>query len=180
MDTAIELNGKGTRLSPRSGGAPVRDACAMLRAGYTAAPILAGLDKFFDRMVVWDEYLAPAIVRRVPVSPRTFMKFVGVVEIAAGVLVATRKRGAPYVVAGWLGGIVTNLLLHPRRYADIALRDVGLMLGALALGRLEQQQAQQQRSKQLPTFDRRGMTTEAAVPLPQRLRPTLEDAPAPH
>lgn len=154
------------------------DARWLLRAGYTAAPIIAGLDKFFERTVVWEEYLAPAISRRAPVTPRTFMKGVGLVEIAAGVLVATRTRVGPWVVAAWLSGIITNLLMHPRRYADIALRDFGLVLGAVALGRLDAAARRKPDPAVLsPGLNRRGMTTDAAVPLPQRLRPTLEDAP---
>ncbi len=152
------------------------DAYWLLRAGFTAAPILAGLDKFSERMVVWEEYLAPAISRRAPVSPRTFMKWVGAIEIVGGTLVAARPRLGSWIVAGWLGGIVTNLLLHPNRYLDIALRDFGLMLGALALARLEQDK----RHALEPWQRLPGTTTEGAVPMPQRLRPTLEEAPDLH
>ena len=152
------------------------DAYWLLRAGFTAAPILAGLDKFSERMVVWEEYLAPAISRRVPVSPRTFMKLVGAIEIVGGTLVAARPRLGSWVIAGWLGGIITNLLLHPNRYLDIALRDFGLMLGALALRRLEEDK----RHALAPPWRVPGTTTEGAVHMPQRLRPTLEEAPELH
>lgn len=154
------------------------DARWLLRAGYTAAPIIAGLDKFFEKTVVWEDYLAPAIARRAPVSARTFMKGVGVIEVTAGLLVASRARVGPYVVAAWLGGIITNLLMHPRRYADIALRDFGLLLGAVALGQLDGEARRKADPARLsPGRERLGMTHESAVPLPQRLRPTLEEAP---
>lgn len=127
MNSSIEQGGKRD----------IEQAYWLRRTGFTAAPILAGIDKFYDRMVVWDEYLSPAIAKRVPVSPKTFMKIVGVVEVAAGVLVAVRPRVGAVVVSGWLAGIIGNLLTHPRRYLDIALRDLGLSLGALALSRLD-------------------------------------------
>ena len=96
------------------------------------------MDKFFHLLVNWDQYLAPAAARLLPVSGHTFMQVVGVVEIAAGLLVAFRPRIGAYVVALWLWGIIANLLLIPG-YFDIALRDFGLSLGALALGRLSQE-----------------------------------------
>ena len=112
-------------------------AFLLLRVGFTVAPILFGLDKFFNWTVHWPQYLAPWINNIVPGSGQDFMYFVGAVEIAAGILVAVVPRiGAP-VVALWLAGIVVNLLtVNPPQYYDIALRDFGLMLGALTLGRL--------------------------------------------
>jgi uncharacterized membrane protein YphA (DoxX/SURF4 family) len=112
-------------------------AFLLLRVAFTAAPILFGLDKFFNWTVHWPDYLAPWINHIVPGSGQDFMYFVGAVEIAAGILVAVVPRiGAP-VVALWLGGIVINLLTaNPPEYYDIALRDFGLMLGALTLTRL--------------------------------------------
>jgi hypothetical protein len=107
----------------------------MLHVGFAALPILAGLDKFSHFLVNWDQYLAPLARWLLPVSGHSFMLFVGVVEIAAGVLVAVRPRIGAYVVALWLWGIIINLLLVPGYY-DIALRDFGLSLGALALARL--------------------------------------------
>jgi uncharacterized membrane protein YphA (DoxX/SURF4 family) len=100
-----------------------------------ALPILAGLDKFFHLLVNWDQYLAPLATQVLPVSGHTFMLVVGVIEIAAGLLVAVRPRIGAYVVALWLWGIIANLLLVPGFY-DIALRDFGLSLGALALARI--------------------------------------------
>jgi uncharacterized membrane protein YphA (DoxX/SURF4 family) len=118
-------------------GNPVYQAYLLLRAAFTAAPILFGLDKFFNWMVDWPDYLAPWVNDIVPGSGQDFMYFVGVVEIAAGVLVAVAPRIGAYVVAAWLAGIIVNLLtVDPPTYYDIALRDFGLMLGALTLGRL--------------------------------------------
>jgi hypothetical protein len=114
---------------------PARQAHWILRAGFVAAPLLAGADKFFNRLCRWEKYLAPSVERHLPVDARTFMYGVGVVEVAAGALVAAKPRIGGYVVAGWLGAIIGNLLLSRDNY-DIALRDLGLALGALALGRL--------------------------------------------
>jgi uncharacterized membrane protein YphA (DoxX/SURF4 family) len=118
---------------------PAYQAYLLLRMGFTAAPILFGLDKFFNWMVEWPDYLAPWVNDIVPGSGQDFMYFVGVVEIAAGILVAVAPRLGAYVVAAWLAGIIVNLLTaDPPTYYDIALRDFGLMLGALSLGRLAQ------------------------------------------
>jgi uncharacterized membrane protein YphA (DoxX/SURF4 family) len=116
---------------------PAYQAYLLLRVGFTAAPILFGLDKFFNWMVDWPDYLAPWVNDIVPGSGQDFMYFVGVVEIAAGILVALAPRLGAYVVAAWLAAIVVNLLtVDPPTYYDIALRDFGLLLGALTLGRL--------------------------------------------
>ena len=112
-----------------------RQAFRLLHVGFVVAPILAGLDKFFDVLVDWDRYLAPVVTDVLPVSAHTVMVAVGVVEIAAGVLVALRPRIGGYVVAVWLWAVIVNLLVAGDFY-DIALRDFGLSLGALALARL--------------------------------------------
>jgi uncharacterized membrane protein YphA (DoxX/SURF4 family) len=114
---------------------PAYQAFWLLRIAFTAAPILFGLDKFFDVMVNWEVYLAPWINDVVPGSATEAMYAVGVIEILAGVAVALKPRYAAYVVAAWLGGIIVNLLTHSGYY-DIALRDFGLLLGALTLARL--------------------------------------------
>jgi len=114
---------------------PRYQAFALLRLAFTVAPIAFGLDKFFNVMVDWPIYLAPWINDIAPGSGQDFMYFVGATEILAGVIVALKPRYGAYVVAGWLGGIVINLLTHSGYY-DIALRDFGLMLGALTLARL--------------------------------------------
>ena len=114
-----------------------RQAFWLLRAGFTVAPILAGVDKFFNWSVHWPDYLAGWINDILPGSAQDFMYVVGGIEIAAGLLVAVAPRIGAFVVAAWLGGIVINLLTKDApEYYDIALRDFGLMLGALALGRL--------------------------------------------
>ena len=115
---------------------PAYQAYRLLHVGFVVAPIVAGLDKFFNVLTDWHQYLAPFIADLVGAS--AFMAVVGVVEIVAGIGVALRPRLFAYVVAAWLGGIILNLLLIPGYY-DIALRDLGLALGALALGRLSQQ-----------------------------------------
>jgi hypothetical protein len=114
-----------------------------LRTAFVAAPILFGIDKFFNWMTYWPKYLWVGIPNFLNVTPQHLMYAVGVVEICAGVLVLVLPRIAPYVVAAWLGGIVTNLVVksiavggHTQVYWDIALRDFGLMLAAIALARL--------------------------------------------
>jgi len=109
----------------------------LLRIAFTVAPILFGLDKFFNWSVDWPDYLAGWINDIAPGSGQDFMYFVGAVEILAGFLVLLAPRIGSFVVAAWLAGIVINLLTNdPPQYYDIALRDFGLMLGALTLGRL--------------------------------------------
>jgi hypothetical protein len=120
---------------PGAAGNPAYQAFLILRSGFTVAPILFGADKFLHALVNWDRYLAPAIAHLSPFSVHHTMYVVGVIEIVAGLVVAVRPRlGAP-VVALWLLGIIVNLLLIPGYY-DIALRDFGLLLAALALARL--------------------------------------------
>lgn len=116
---------------------PSAQAYLLLRLGFTAAPVLFGLDKFFNWSVDWTTYLAPWIDDIAPGSAQQFMYFVGAVEIAAGLLVAVAPRLGGLVVAAWLGGIILNLLtVDAPRFYDLALRDLGLLLGALALARL--------------------------------------------
>jgi hypothetical protein len=114
---------------------PGYKAYRILQAGFVAAPVLAGLDKFFHVLTNWDMYLAPRIAAMSPIGGHNLMLVVGAVEMAAGVLVALRPRIGAYVVAGWLLAIILNLLLIPG-FFDIALRDFGLSLGALALAQL--------------------------------------------
>ena len=114
---------------------PVFQGFTLLRIGFTAAPILFGLDKFTGWMADWPTYLWSGIATAVPGSAGQIMVAVGAIEIVAGVVVALRPRIGGYVVAAWLAGIIVNLLLVGDHY-DIALRDVGLLLGALTLARL--------------------------------------------
>lgn len=116
---------------------PVYQVYVLLRVGFVIAPILFGIDKFYNWMVDWPEYLAPWLNDILPGNAQQFMYFVGAVEIAAGLLVAVAPWLGGFVVAGWLGGIIVNLLTaDPPTFYDIALRDLGLLLGALTLARL--------------------------------------------
>jgi hypothetical protein len=110
-------------------------AYSILFSGFIALPILAGADKFFHVLVDWTQYLAPIIPRVTGLSAGVFMMLVGVIEIVAGIIVAFKPKFGGFLVAAWLWGIIINLLLIPGFY-DIALRDFGLSLGALALARL--------------------------------------------
>ena len=114
---------------------PAYQAYLILRTGFIVAPILFGLDKFTNLLADWTTYLAPAVDRLVPGSASGAMLAVGVVEIVAGLVVAVRPKIGGYLVAAWLAGIIGNLLLLGDHY-DVALRDFGLLLAALALARL--------------------------------------------
>jgi uncharacterized membrane protein YphA (DoxX/SURF4 family) len=110
-------------------------AFQILRFGFTVAPILAGLDKFFHLLVNWDQYLPPILNNLTGGHGHQLMLVVGVIEVVAGIGVCFKPRVFAYVVAAWMLIIILNLLAIPG-YFDVALRDLGLMLGALALGRL--------------------------------------------
>jgi hypothetical protein len=127
-----------TTVRPRTAAAidnPAYQAFLTLRVGFVVAPILFGLDKFTNLLADWTTYLAPTIDRLVPGSASGAMLAVGVVEIVAGLVVAVRPKVGGYLVAAWLAGIIGNLVLLGGHY-DIALRDLGLLLAALALARL--------------------------------------------
>ncbi len=125
--------GVGAVARERAPGRAEEQAFRILHLAFVVAPTVAGLDKFFEVLTDWDKYLAPSFARIL--GGHSFMLVVGAVEIAAGLLVAVKPRIGAYVVAAWLAGIIVNLLLVGG-YLDIALRDLGLLLGALALGRL--------------------------------------------
>ena len=114
---------------------PFRQAFLLLRTVFTVAPIMFGLDKFTNLLTDWPAYLAPVINDIVPGTAQQAMYAVGVVEIAAGIIVAVLPRYGALLVAAWLAGIIVNLLLIPGYY-DVALRDFGLLVAALALARL--------------------------------------------
>lgn len=116
-------------------GDPAYQSFWLLRIGFTVAPILFGLDKFFDALVGWEKYLAPEFNDLIPGTASTAMYLVGIIEIVAGLVVALRPRYGAYVVAAWLAGIILNLLVLGQYY-DVALRDFGLFLAALTLARL--------------------------------------------
>lgn len=114
-------------------------AFRILHIGFTALPILMGIDKFLDLTTNWSSYIAPLISNLVPAT--TLLPIVGVTEIAAGFLVWFKPRIGAYVVSAWLFGIIANLLLMSGYY-DVALRDFGLLLAALALGLLSKTYAE--------------------------------------
>src|SRR5512133_1815419 len=114
---------------------PAYQAFLVLWTAFVVAPILFGLDKFTNLLTDWTTYLAPAVDRLVPGSATSAMLAVGAVEIVAGLVVAVRPKVGGYLVAAWLAGIIGNLLLLGDHY-DVALRDFGLLLAALALARL--------------------------------------------
>jgi hypothetical protein len=123
-------------------GDPAYQAYRLLHVAFVVAPLVAGADKFFHLLVNWDNYLAPVVNSAIGGRGHAFMLIVGVIEIIAGIGVALWPRIFSYVVAAWLLGIIVNLLLipvsNPLPHYDVALRDLGLLLGALALGRLSQ------------------------------------------
>jgi len=132
------------RLSPYwHGTSSTRDshrAFRLLYGAFVLLPIIAGFDKFADVLANWSGYLAPVVTDTLPLRPEVLMRIAGVVEIAAGLLVLLRPRLGAYVVAGWLGAVIANLLALGH-YWDVALRDFGLLLGALALARLSPQRS---------------------------------------
>jgi len=121
---------------------PAYQAYEILHVGFAALPIVAGLDKFLHFLQIgsWEGYLAPVASRTLQsmhIADHTFMLIGGAIEVIAGLLVAVWPRAGAYVVMLWLLGIVVNLLLCGQ-YFDIALRDFGLALGALALARISE------------------------------------------
>jgi uncharacterized membrane protein len=134
MNTTIDQSATATAAA----NSPACQAYRILQFGFTVAPIVAGLDKFTHLLVNWDQYLPGVVARVSPVPSHTLMLIVGVIEIVAGIGVALKPRIFAYIVAAWLALIIINLLLIPG-YFDVALRDFGLLLAALALARLSQQ-----------------------------------------
>ena len=129
-DTTSFASGSEARVS-----APGYDAYQILRLGFTVAPIAAGLDKFFNLLVNWEQYLPSFVSKLTGGHGHEVMMVVGIIEIVAGLGVFFKPRVFAYVVSAWLLLIVANLLMIPGYY-DVALRDFGLALGALALARL--------------------------------------------
>jgi hypothetical protein len=135
MSTITDDRAVPTGVSAHRLGNPAFQAFTLLRIGFTVAPILFGLDKFLDWLVDWRIYLAPEVNDLVPGNAHQALLAVGVIEIVAGIIVAVRPKFGGYLVAAWLAGIITNLLLQADFY-DVALRDFGLLLAALTLARL--------------------------------------------
>jgi hypothetical protein len=134
MDEVIQPGVGTTRTTTAN---PSLQAYQVLHLGFVVAPALAGADKFFHLLTNWDQYLAPAITKILPFSGHGFMMLVGFVELCAAAIVAVKPRIGAYVVAVWLVAIIVNLMIAGAYY-DIALRDFGLLLGAVALGRLSE------------------------------------------
>jgi uncharacterized membrane protein YphA (DoxX/SURF4 family) len=144
--TAAALRPTPVPRSTELRGDPAAQAFLLLRIAFTVAPILFGLDKFAGVLTDdWTRYLSSEFNSIIPGSAQDAMYMVGVVEIVAGLVVAAVPRFGGYVVAAWLGGIILNLLLVGG-YGDIALRDFGLLLGALTLARLASAYARPGRS----------------------------------
>ncbi len=135
MTTATAPVRSAVRRPARDWSDPLYQAFTILRVGFTVAPILFGLDKFLNWLVDWPVYLAPDLNDIIPGNAHQAMLAIGVVEIVAGLVVAFRHRYGGYLVAAWLAGIIVNLLILGDFY-DVALRDFGLLLGALTLARL--------------------------------------------
>jgi uncharacterized membrane protein YphA (DoxX/SURF4 family) len=139
MNTTVDqISREGGMAANTIASSPAHQAYRILHFGFTVAPVLAGLDKFFHLLVNWDQYLPGMVANISPIPAHTLMLIVGVIEIVAGIGVALKPRIFAYIVAAWLAVIIINLLLIPG-YFDVALRDFGLLLSALALGQLSQQ-----------------------------------------
>lgn len=132
---AIAQNTRAVSKDSAETGNPAYQAYQILHFGFTVAPIIAGIDKFLHLLVNWDEYLPPVVNNMLGGHGHEFMYAVGVIEVVAGIGVFLKPKIFAYVVSAWLFLIIVNLLLIPG-YFDVALRDLGLALGALALGRL--------------------------------------------
>src|ERR1041385_475181 len=132
MESRSLAIGEGTSLLT---GSPTQQAYQILHIGFVLAPVIAGLDKFTHLLVNWDQYLAPWIANLSPIGAHQLMLIVGIIEVAAGLIVALKPRYGAWLVFAWLWLIIIDLLTYSGYY-DIALRDFGLSLGALALARL--------------------------------------------
>ncbi|TAM66505.1 MAG: DoxX family membrane protein [Microbacteriaceae bacterium] len=126
---------------------PARQAFLLLRTVFTIAPIAFGIDKFFNILTFWPHYLAPLVTDVAPMTGQQFMYIVGIIEIVAGVCVALVPRWGSLLVSLWLAGIIIDLLVLPG-YFDVALRDFGLLVAALALWRLSVSPAARAQSRE--------------------------------
>ena len=133
MDRTMDVSAGGRAIT-RSHDAAYH-SYQILHVAFVVAPTLAGLDKFFHLLTNWDQYLAPAVARLLPFSGHLFMRIVGIIELVAALIVLLKPRVGAWIVAAWLLGIIVNLVLAGGFY-DVALRDLGLLLGAVALARL--------------------------------------------
>ena len=140
MGTAITAGTHDTHPAMFTAHSGAHQAYRFLHVGFTIAPIVAGVDKFTHLLTDWDKYLPGTVNGMVGGHGHELMLVAGGVEVVAGIGVAMRPRVFSYVVAAWLGLFIINLLMIPGFY-DIALRDFGLLLGALALGSLSREEA---------------------------------------
>src|SRR5262245_35070872 len=132
----------------------VNSAHRLLRITFGLVPVAAGLDKFFNFLTVWTQYLDPRFAQLLPFSPETFMHIVGVIEIAAGFLVLSRfKTIGAYVVSAWLAVIAVTLIVSGR-YLDVAVRDLVMSIGAYTLASLTQASAAAETTGQRETAPR--------------------------
>jgi hypothetical protein len=139
MESALNRHNEiGSQVITENVSSGSYQAYQILRFAFTVAPIVAGLDKFLHLLVNWDQYLPSFVNRMVGGHGHELMLVVGVIEIVAGIGVAVKPKIFAYVVTAWLVLIIANLLMIPGYY-DVALRDLGLALGALALARLSQE-----------------------------------------
>jgi len=137
IDNSARISRTNTQASAGASGHAYQ-AYQILHVGFVVAPIIAGLDKFFNLLVNWEQYLPSFINKIVGGHGHELMLVAGVIEIIAGLGVLFKPKFFAYVLSAWLLMIVVNLLMIPGYY-DIALRDFGLALGALALARLSQE-----------------------------------------
>jgi len=137
IDNSARISRTNTQTSAGASG-DAYQAYQILHVGFVVAPIVAGLDKFFNLLVNWEQYIPSFINKMVGGHGHELMLVAGVIEIIAGLGVLFKPKFFAYVVSAWLLMIVVNLLMIPGYY-DIALRDFGLALGALALARLSHQ-----------------------------------------
>ena len=110
----------------------------VLRLTYGLVPLVAGLDKFFNVLTGWEQYVSPTVAQFLPFSTSAFMHIVGIIEIVAGILVLSRftTLGA-YVVSAWLTLIALSLIFSGH-YLDVAVRDIVMAIGAFTLGVLSE------------------------------------------
>jgi hypothetical protein len=142
--TASDVSTSST-IPPATRSDPAYQAFLLLRTVFTVAPILFGLDKFANLLVDWPGYLSPWIDGLMPGTAQQAMYAVGVIEVVAGIVVAIAPRFGAWLVAAWLAAIIINLLIFPG-FFDIALRDFGLFVAAVALGRLAARYASRPRT----------------------------------
>ncbi|MEO8086147.1 MAG: hypothetical protein ABI763_04980 [Bacteroidota bacterium] len=106
-----------------------------MKLTFGIVPIVAGLDKFTDLLATWENYIHPGIVNMLPFSPHVFMMVVGIIEIAAGIMVLMKPAIGGLVVAAWLT-VIALTLLASGNYIDVAVRDLVMAVGAFSMARI--------------------------------------------